>query len=45
VKSSVKETHPYSEICSQLEDEIMHQLAGTPCEGAEPLPDAEIVIN
>jgi hypothetical protein len=45
MKSSVKETGPYSAICSQLEDETMRGLAGTPREGAEPLFDREFVTN
>jgi len=45
MNSSVKETHPYARICSPPEDETMHQLAATPREVAEPLPDGEIVTN
>jgi hypothetical protein len=43
--SSVKETHSRTVICSRSEDETMHQLAGTPREGAEPLAGPEIVMN
>jgi hypothetical protein len=45
MKSSVKETGPYSAICSQLEDETMRELAGTPRKRAEPLSDREFVAN